>query len=234
MLRLERVSHAYGRGTPALDCVDVSFQPGITGLVGANGAGKSTLMRVASGALRPTSGAALVAGSDLYRRGARREALGRVAWMPQVGEYPRSLTALEFVTYITWLRGVGRQEASRRARESLAAVEMGKFEDRKMKALSGGMVRRVWLAQAMAARADVLLLDEPSTGLDPRQRSTMVRLLAAQRAGTVVLSSHVLEDVAELADRVVVLDQGRVIYDGPTPQGLGADWFLALVPQEGR
>jgi ABC-2 type transport system ATP-binding protein len=101
-----------------------------------------------------------------------------------------------------------------------------------MGALSGGMVRRVWLAQALAADADVLLLDEPSTGLDPRQRETMVRLIRETAAGTVLLSSHLLEDVKELAERIVVLDQGRVSFDGSLTDDMNARWFMALTGDE--
>lgn len=95
------------------------------------------------------------------------------------------------------------------------------------------MLRRLWLAQALAADPEVLLLDEPSTGLDPRQRAIMVALLAARQAEVVVLSSHLIEDVADLADRVVVLDHGRVVYDGPPPPEADRDWLINLIPDAG-
>lgn len=229
---MEGVSHTYPRGLKALDDVSLQLRPGITGLVGANGAGKSTLMRIASGGLRPTAGAVNIGNQSLYERRDRAEALKRIGWMPQAGSFPRSLTALDFVTYLTWLRGVHRGEARTRAEEALTAVELAQVADRRMGALSGGMVRRVWLAQALAAQAEVLLLDEPSTGLDPRQRATMVRLLAEQSQGAVLLSSHILEDVADLADRVIVLDAGRVVYEGPPPEELDARWFLDVTRDE--
>ena len=167
----------------------------------------------------------LVASKQLYGR-ERKSALRSISWMPQAGTAPRSLTPVEFVTYVTWLRGHRWRDSRERAVAALDAVELGEHAKTQVRRLSGGMVRRVWLAQALAANAQVLLLDEPSTGLDPRQRATMVRLLAQVADRTVVMSSHILEDVAELATRVVVLDKGCVRFDGPTPRNLNADWFL--------
>ena len=230
-LVLRGVSHAYRRGQLALDGIDLELRPGVTGLVGANGAGKSTLIKVAAGALRPQTGTAAAAGHDLFGKG-RDDALARVAWMPQTASAPRSLTALEFVSYVTWMRGVTRKAAAELAREALDKVELGPKAEQKLRTLSGGMIRRVWLAQALAAPADVLLLDEPSTGLDPRQRETMVRLIAGLTDRTILLSSHILEDVATLAGRVVVLDSGRLAYDGAPPGSLDSAWYLNLVGDE--
>jgi len=224
-IRIDGVCHSYSVGSLALADIDLTLRPGITGLLGANGAGKTTLLRIAAGALKPWRGTLLAGDVDLYGKG-RRGALRRVAWMPQTAGFPRSLSAIEFVTYVTWLRGHSWRRARAQASAALDAVELGAQADKRMGRLSGGMVRRVWLAQALAADADVILLDEPSTGLDPRQRATMVRLLAKITDRTVLLSSHILEDVAELAERVIVLDEGRVTVDGPTPDGLDAQWFL--------
>jgi len=224
-LSFAEVSHSYSAGVLALNGIDLHLGPGITGLVGANGAGKTTLLRIAAGAMKPWRGRLEVGSNDLYGR-ERKLALRSLSWMPQAGAAPRSLTVMEFVTYVTWLRGYRWHDSRERAVSSVKAVELGDVADVQLRRLSGGMIRRVWLAQALAPDAQVLLLDEPSTGLDPRQRATMVRLLAEITDRTVVLSSHILEDVAELATRVVVLDKGCVRFDGPTPRRLDADWFL--------
>ncbi len=220
------------RRSIALDGVSLTFSPGVTALVGPNGAGKTTLMRTLAGALVPTSGRVRIAGLDPYAKADRRTALAGVSWMPQIAELPKGMRTIDLVAYLCWMRGQSRGRALASAEESLRAVGLTKSFHVKMGALSGGMVRRVWLAQALAADADVLLLDEPSTGLDPRQRETMVRLIRETAAGTVLLSSHLLEDVKELAERIVVLDQGRVSFDGSLTDDMDARWFMALTGDE--
>lgn len=216
----------------ALDGLSMSLGPGVTALVGPNGAGKTTLMRILAGALVPTSGSVSVQGLDPYAKKERAAALAKVAWMPQIAEFPKGMRTLDLVAYLGWMRGQSWDVAQARAEESLRAVGLTRSFRAKMGALSGGMVRRVWLAQALAANAEVLLLDEPSTGLDPRQREVMVRLIRETAAGTVLLSSHLLEDVQELAERIVVLDEGRVVFDGELDPGMNAQWFLRLIGDE--
>lgn len=125
------------------------------------------------------------------------------------------MTALEVVEYLAWMRGLGVKESRARARESLDAVGLSARAASKIRELSGGMVRRVALAQAIAAAPRVLLLDEPSTGLDPRQRRIMVDLILSL-GSCVLLSSHVMEDVRDVAQRVLLLNEGRLIFDGTT------------------
>lgn len=141
--------------------------------------------------------------------------------MPQTARFPGGMTALEVVEYLTWMRGVPARTARARARRALDRVLLGDRADTKVKHLSGGMVRRIALAQAIAAEPAVLLLDEPSTGLDPEQRRTMVELIAQidrELETTVLLSSHVMEDVTDVAARVVVLDAGRIVFTGSVAQ----------------
>lgn len=210
-ISVTQLVHRYG-SVVALDGVTLRLSAGVTALVGVNGAGKSTLMTTMAGALRPASGHVRVNGLDPYGR-ERRQALRSVALMPQSGTLPRRMTALEVVEYLTWMRGAPPKQARSRARASLAAVGLAARERHRIGQLSGGMLRRVLLAQALAAEASVLLLDEPSTGLDPEQRRVMVELIKGLEL-TVLMSSHVLEDVVDAAGRVIVLDEGRVAFDG--------------------
>lgn len=203
-------------------------------MVGVNGAGKTTLLTAISGGRRPTTGGVLVEGLDPYgRSGQRRTALARVALMPQSVRFPGNMSALEVVEYLAWMRGISRGRARDAARDALKRVLLTERADTKIRQLSGGMLRRVALAQAIAGGPAVLLLDEPSTGLDPRQRRVMVQLLDSLDM-TVLLSSHVMEDVTEVAQRVLVLDEGRLAFDGTvadlcsrapqgTPEGKAAE-----------
>ena len=205
------VGHAYG-GRVALADVTFSLSPGTTALVGVNGAGKSTLLRVMGGGLKPDSGSIRILGEDPYRLRERAAALRDVALMPQTAVFPANMTVVEVVSFIGWLRGLKAHRATQRAIRVVEQVGLGDRAHDKIKQLSGGMVRRVALAQALVSEPDVLLLDEPSTGLDPEQRRIMVRLIKNLDA-TVLFSSHVIEDVQDVADRVLVLEEGRLVFD---------------------
>ncbi len=230
MLTTAEVEHSYPRAAgPAVSIPNLVAQDGIVALVGANGAGKTTFLKCLSGGLKPTSGEIRLDGLNPYSRSDRRQALSKIALMPQFGSSPRLLTTHQFVSYLTWMRGVSRQEAADRAWDSLVAVGLGKRADDRMRSLSGGMVRRVWFAQALAAKAELMLLDEPSTGLDPRQRATMVDLIREHARGLVLLSSHLVEDVVALASRVIVLEQGHIVFDGAVGKHMDSSWLLSLI-----
>lgn len=196
-----------------LQGLSLAIPKGTTALVGVNGAGKTTLMNVLAGALRPSAGSVLIAGHDPYARRSRRRALTSVALMPQNVSFPRTMTAHDVVTHLGWLRGLSGSVAARRADDALGAVGLGDRRTTRIGHLSGGMKRRVALAQALVAEPEVLLLDEPSTGLDPEQRIVMVDLLKSLSA-TTLLSSHVMEDVTAVADRVIVLHEGTARFQG--------------------
>jgi len=215
LLAVDSLCHSYG-DLKALDNVSFSLDPGVTALVGVNGAGKSTLMSAISGAVRPRSGRVSINGFNPYGRD-RRKALRLIALMPQLTSFPKNMTTQEVVEYLTWMRGLRPSEARRAAMESIAQVGLGPRARSKVGQLSGGMQRRVGLAQALASASDVVLLDEPSTGLDPEQRRTMVDLIGALDR-TVLMSSHVLEDVVEVASRVLVLNAGQIVFDGTVEQ----------------
>ena len=230
MIKVDALTVRYPRATtPSVSEVTLELTEGITALLGANGAGKTTLLRTLSGALSPTSGQVTINGLNPYARRERTDALDKIAFMPQTASVPRDLTAVDFVAYLTWMRGKRRTPARAEALEALDAVGLANRADDKLKRLSGGMVRRVWLAQALAAQAGTLLLDEPSTGLDPRQRATMVELIQARATGTVLLSSHLIEDVLSLATSVIVLREGRVVHRGPLTSEVNESWLLSLI-----
>lgn len=228
LLTLDGIHHGYGARDVLRD-VSCEIGPGITALIGVNGAGKSTLLSIASGGVRPRQGAVAVGGHDLLHGRARRQGLGKVAFMPQDATFPPRMTAREIVEYVDWMRGAPRSGGRARALQALDRVRLADRAESRFGSLSGGMQRRVCLAQAIVSAPEVLVLDEPSTGLDPEQRHVMVQLIGTL-AGAVVLSSHVMEDVADLADRVLVLDDGAITFDGDVA-GLRA---LAPVPEADR
>ncbi|MER6613745.1 ATP-binding cassette domain-containing protein [Streptomyces xantholiticus] len=208
------VSIRYG-STTVLDDVTLAFSAGVTGLLGPNGAGKSTLLSVLSTARRPGSGTLTVLGEQAPNGAAVRRLRQRIGVLPQsFGFYP-AFTVLEFTEYAAWLRKVPSARRRQRAREALRLVEMEQYADRKMGALSGGMLRRVGIAQAMVNEPALVLLDEPTVGLDPAQRvgfRTLIQGLGERCA--VVMSTHLAEDVAHVCDRVSVLLQGKVRFTG--------------------
>lgn len=211
-LGVSKVAFNYG-SVAALTDVTFDLGPGVTALLGVNGAGKSTLLSVCAGILPPGTGTVHVSTRSLYARRERRAALGSVSLMPQVASFPSNLTAHDVVSYSGWLKGMPGGLAARRAKDSLSSVGLEAVINRKCGSLSGGMLRRVALAQALVSQPEVVLLDEPSTGLDPEQRRGMVELIRGL-SSTVFLSSHVVEDVKDLARHVIVLDGGRVVFNG--------------------
>ncbi|MGL5865077.1 MAG: ABC transporter ATP-binding protein [Dermatophilaceae bacterium] len=221
-LDLKGITHRYGR-ICALDDVSVNLSPGITALLGVNGAGKSTLLGVAAGIVAPMRGTVRVGGFDLHSRSSRNDACRRVNLMPQAASFPSRMPVEDIVSYLTWMKGWPSKDATDRAGWALDQVGLGKRSRSRFGALSGGMARRVALAQAIATEPEVLLLDEPTTGLDPAQRKAMVDLVGGlgESGVTVLLSSHVVEDIEDLARAVIVLHGGTVRFSGPV-EGLAA------------
>jgi len=219
-VRVEGVRKAYGR-MEALAGVDLDLRSGVTGLLGPNGAGKSTLLRILATLLAPTSGTVRVGDWDALNLRERVEVRRRLGYLPQdLGLYPR-FTVFEFVDYLAILKELDEPaDRHRRVRAALEAVGMADLARRKNKTLSGGMRQRVGIAQAIVADPALLLLDEPTTGLDPEQRTRFRELIAdlgEQR--TVLLSTHLVEDIAAICQSVLVLWEGRVRFAG-TPAAL--------------
>lgn len=223
---MDQIVHArsltkrYGRST-ALESIDLDLSTGITGLLGPNGAGKTTLLRILATSLAPSSGALQVLGLDPGDASGRLAIRRSLGYVPQeVGLYD-NFTAFEFVDYVAILKEhVDRSARHEEVRRVLDDVDLGDVRSKKIRKLSGGMKRRVALAQALLGDPALLVLDEPTVGLDPEQRLRFRQLISrhAERR-CVVLSTHMTEDVEALCDRVVALDEGRIVFDG-TPATL--------------
>lgn len=199
----------------ALDAVSVDLESGITGLIGANGAGKTTLMSLVLGLRLPTSGSLLAFGLSPKTDGASLRA--KIGFGPESNLLPTDLRATDFVKHMAELRGMPRKEARGRASDALWLVGLGEERSRPMGTMSTGQRQRVKLAQAIAGDPELLLLDEPTDGLDPIQRAEMLNLISriSKDFGiSVLLSSHQLEEVERICDRIVALDAGRLVAAG--------------------
>jgi ABC-2 type transport system ATP-binding protein len=212
---LTGVGKSYGR-TAALDDVTLTLRPGITGLLGPNGAGKTTMLRILATALAADRGTVRVLGDDPGTATGRTAVRRRLGYVPQETGFPRGFTAFSFLDYLAILKEWS-DPATRHAevRRVVDLVDLTDVAPKRVSSLSGGQRRRLVLAQAMIGQPELLVLDEPTTGLDPAQRGRLRDVLGrAGESATVLISTHQTEDVAALCERVVVLDGGRVLFDG--------------------
>ncbi|MEU4562189.1 ABC transporter ATP-binding protein [Actinoplanes sp. NPDC023936] len=226
----------YGRrhkARTALDGLDLSLDTGVHGLLGPNGAGKTTLMRVLSTVLPATSGAVMLLGRDVRQERDRREIRRRLGYLPQAfGSYPR-FTVREFVSYFAWLKEMPASRSAAAVEQAIARVGLADRADTRMKELSGGMLRRAGLAQALVNEPELLLLDEPTAGLDPEQRVTFRQLVREIGLDTTVLiSTHIVEDVASVCDQIVLMGDGRIVLRG-TPADLERLGATVASPEPG-
>ena len=214
-VRVRDLGIIFGR-TRALDEVTLDLVPGVTGLLGPNGAGKTTLLRVLATVSAPDSGSVQALGLDPGRSDQRLDLRGRLGYMPQEPGFHARFTAFEFVDYVAILKELHQRRARHQeVRRVLELVGLGAVRGKQIKALSGGMRRRVALAQALLGDPDLLVLDEPTAGLDPEQRLRFRELVSRLGEGrTVLLSTHQTEDVVALAQQVLVLHLGRLRFAG--------------------
>lgn len=219
-IELGNISKRYGR-VEALRGVTCDITPGVTGLLGPNGAGKTTLIRMIATVLASDSGELRILGRNPERAVERIEIRRRLGYMPQEPGFYRSFTAFEFVDYIAILKGMtDRASRHEEVRRVLASVDLEGLAHRKTKALSGGMRQRLALAQALLGEPDLLVLDEPTAGLDPEQRLRFRELVSQlPNHPTVLLSTHQTDDVTALCEQVVVIADGEVRFRG-TPSSL--------------
>ncbi|HET9442325.1 MAG TPA: ATP-binding cassette domain-containing protein [Acidimicrobiales bacterium] len=218
---LAGVSKRFGAKV-ALDAVDIELGPGVTGLLGPNGAGKTTLLRIAATVLAPDDGTVRLLGLDPADGDGRLAVRRRLGYLPQEPGFHRHFTAFEFVDYVAILKEwADRRSRHDEVRRVLALVGLTEVMHKRIRSLSGGMRRRVAIAQSLLGEPDLLLLDEPTAGLDPEQRLRFRELLGSRAGSTIVLSTHQTDDVAALCQRVVVLLEGRARFSG-TPRELAA------------
>jgi ABC-2 type transport system ATP-binding protein len=213
---LHGLTKTYRGGVRALSAVDLTIPTGMYGLLGPNGAGKTTLMRILAGILRPTSGAVRIGEHDCATEAGRVAVKRTLGYLPQeLGLYP-DLSAREFLDYIGILKGMDdRAMRQRRVDELLETVALAHVASRKLKTFSGGMKRRVGIAQALLNDPRLLIVDEPTAGLDPEERIRFRNLLADLAGNrTVLLSTHIVEDVAQTCRVLAVLAGGRVRFNG--------------------
>jgi len=215
------LTRRFGR-TTAVAGVDLQAGPGVFGLLGPNGAGKTSLLRMMATAVPPTSGRLRLLGHDPSSYGPRREIRRRLGYLPQsLGYYP-GFTVAESVEYFALLKEMPPARIPGAVAAAIDRVELGGKAKAKLRTLSGGMLRRVGVAQAIVNEPELLLLDEPTAGLDPQQRVVFRALLRdlGQRA-TVVVSTHLVEDVGAACAQVALMDQGKIVFHG-TPEELAA------------
>ncbi|GHO47821.1 ABC transporter ATP-binding protein [Ktedonospora formicarum] len=216
-LTIENLSKRYGQNW-ALRQLSLRCGPGMLGLVGPNGAGKTTLMRMIATLLTPTEGTILWNGQDIRTHGAAlRQVLG---YLPQdFGVYPE-FTGRQFLRYLAAMKGLPRSLAYRRVDEVLEMVQVEQVADRKLPTYSGGMKQRIGIAQALLNDPELLIVDEPTVGLDPAERVRFRTLLASLTSNRIIiLSTHIISDVEAVANRLLILQEGQVLADTP-PQAL--------------
>ena len=235
-IHIEDLTKVYHGGVRALDQVSLTIPSGMFGLLGPNGAGKTTLMRILAGILHPSGGRVIIGGREIRSDRDRTEVKRWLGYLPQdLGMYP-DLSAREFLDYIGILKGIDSgKDRKARVESLLETVGLAEVAGRKLKTYSGGMKRRIGIAQALLNDPKLLIVDEPTAGLDPEERIRFRNVLA-DLAGdrTVLLSTHIVEDVAQTCRRLGVLMKGRVVFQGTISEMLtqtrGHVWLVVAPP----
>lgn len=211
-LRVEKLTKQYGSKI-AVNRLDLCLHRGVYGLLGANGAGKTTLMRLLSDIQTPTAGEIFCDGQETHRMGERyRNLLG---YLPQDFGYYPEFSAFKFMLYMSAVKGLSRACARQRSLELLETVGLLEVKDKKVKTFSGGMKQRLGIAQAMLNNPEILILDEPTAGLDPKERVKFRNLISSFAADKIVLlSTHIVSDVEYIAGEILVMKKGTLVHTG--------------------
>ena len=209
-LIIDRVSRQY-QNKIAVDRISLKLHRGVHGLLGANGAGKTTLMRMLCGILKPTGGTITFDGIDVSEE-SYRAILG---YLPQDFGYYPEFSAADFLLYLAALKGIPKDRAKRKTRELLELVSLSDVSRKKIKTFSGGMKQRLGIAQALLNDPKLLILDEPTAGLDPKERVRFRNLIEELgKDNIVLLSTHIVSDIEHIADQVLIMKDGQLIYQG--------------------
>lgn len=209
-LIIDRLTKQY-KNKIAVDRISLKLQKGVYGLLGANGVGKTTLMRMICGVLKPTSGTITFDGLDVSTEEYRSE----LGYLPQDFGYYPEFTGMDFLLYMAALKGLDKSHAKRKASKLLELVSLQDKANKKIKTYSGGMKQRLGIAQALLNDPKILVLDEPTAGLDPKERVKFRDLIAELgKENIVLLSTHIISDIEHIADTVLIMKDGQIIYQG--------------------
>lgn len=217
-LKIDRITKQYANKI-AVDRVSCTLTPGVIGLLGANGAGKTTLMRMICGILKPTSGTLKLGQYDVSDSGYRN----LLGYLPQDFGYYPEFTGMDFMLYMATLKGLDKGTAKRRSRELLERVNLLEASGKKTKTYSGGMKQRLGIAQVLLNHPQLVVLDEPTAGLDPKERVPFRHIIEdIEKESIVLLSTHIISDIEKAADRILVIKDGQKVFDG-TEEETGKD-----------
>lgn len=216
-VRIDSLSFSYGR-KPVLEGLSLDFEPGIHGLLGPNGAGKTTLLSLLATERRASKGRISIFGTDVSRLKDARKIRSRIGYCPQQPRLFESFTLAEMVAYVGKLRGVSGRKIQDEVNEAIEIVGLHERRLSRIASLSGGMKQRASLACALVGHPDFLILDEPTVGLDPVQRLDFKEILRDYGDAVILLSTHIVDDVAAVAQHVTVLTQGAVVFRGTTSE----------------
>lgn len=222
LLRADRLSYRYSRGRWGLSGVSAAVDGSVVAVLGPNGAGKTTLLSLVTGILRPTVGSVSIAGLVTDRARERRQLQRELGFVPQAASLFPGYTVQEVLRYVAWLRKVAPAQVDSAIAWSLQAVDLTELRTRRVRSLSGGMRQRLLVAQALVNYPRVVVLDEPTVGLDPEQRRRFLHLIEGLAGHCkVVLATHLVEDVAAVCDAVLLLGRGESLFTGSVPQLVG-------------
>lgn len=234
-LKLEGIQKSYTKGKDyAVEDFSMTLTPGIYGLLGPNGAGKSTLMNIITDNLKADKGNITLDGESIWKLGAKYRS--RIGYMPQQQGLYEDFTGEKFLWYMAALKGIRRRDAERKIQEMLALVNLKEESYKKLKSYSGGMKQRILIAQAMLNEPDILIMDEPTAGLDPKERIRIRNFISElSKERIVLLATHVVSDIEYISKEIIVIKQGRIL-KRDTPRFLLEEMqgkvFEALVTEE--